>query len=347
MKNIIFSVAAACLAFCACDRTVIDGELNFGLADKLTISVVKNNASFSPDGGDGFIIVKSESAFTASSNRDWCTLKAENDSIAVSVEPYDGSNSRFSSVVVKNEAGDSVTVSVHQAGVIIQSINLDGAYCNNAGGNVIVTYSANLTPKLSSDVDWAVPSVVEEGINIAFSENASGSFRKGSVSCVLGPKTYEIPVAQLDSTEILGIKNWELDGVIAPGDTMKFTGTITRKMTGYGVKLVATDISWTYDAMVSGNKFGIPLGTSIGRYKPAATNYYVIPVVAEGTSPINAGDGIDSGYFYIPLDKESADSNWQGKVENANLRFEFWALASRPAASEGGFRFKDVILKSL
>lgn len=345
MKKILFSIIISCIALCACDRTVIDGELDFGLAGETTIKIIENNSTFSPDGGVGFLIIDSESGFKARSDRAWCSLSVEKDSVTLSVEPYDGMDSRYAAVVVKNEAGDSVNVIVHQFGAVIQSIDASGAYCNNEGGNVLIAYKANMTPKVVSSVDWAVPTLVEGGIDVAFSKNVTGSFRKGYIACTLGPESYEIPVAQLDSTDILGVKNWEFFGVQSVGDTLKLAVTITRKMTGYGVKFTGTDISWSYDAKVVGNKFAIPLGTSIGRYKPASVNYYVIPVVAEGTDPLNAGDGIDTGYFFIPLDKASADAKWEGKVENANLRFDFWTLASRTSPSEGGFRFNDVIIK--
>lgn len=347
MKKIIFTAIIAAAALCACDRTVIDGTLDFGIAGEKTISVVESNSTFSPDGGKGFIIIKSETGFEATSSRPWCTLASEKDSISVSVEPYAGAESRYSFITVKNEAGDSVCVTVHQSGVIIQSVDTSGVYCNNEGGDMLVSIKSNVTPIFSSNVPWAVPSLVEEGISVAFGKNSTGAFRKGAISCTLGPNTYEIPVAQLDSTDILGVKNWEFAGVISVGDTLKLAATITRKMTGYGFKLAGTNISWTFDAKVVGNKIAIPLGISIGRYKPSDVNYHVIPVIAEGTSSIKAGDGIDTGYFFIPLDKASASDKWSGKVENANLRFEFWALASRPDPSAGGFRFKDVLIKAL
>lgn len=341
MKRYLFATAAiAVLALASCNKDQVNEEYDLGSS----ISVVEVKTIFSPDGGDGFIKVASDTPFSVSSTRPWCTFSKAGDSVVVSVSPYYEVGSRYSMVTVKNEANDSVNVTVHQFGSIIQNFDDSGIYANNAGGSAEIAYNSNINPIVTSSVDWAVPSVQENRILVEVAANEGGLFRKGEILCKLGNRTYNVPVAQLDSTEILSKKNWELTGIDVDGNPVSLTGVITRKMTGYAMKFTGTDISWTFDINLAGNKFGIPLGSSIGRYMLNGKNLYVIPVIAEGTAVLKAGEGTDTGYFYIPLDKESAEDKWSGTVENANLRFEYWEKASRPDPSQGGIRLIEVTL---
>lgn len=347
MKRLLYASAAALFVLSACDKTKIDGDLQFELAGESTIRVVSSDATFSPDGGNGTIVIESETEFSVKSSRDWCEIQAEGDTLNVKVGAYYEMQNRYSLITVKNAAGDSVNVTVHQYGAVIQDFDDSGAYMNNEGGVVNIGYASNMRPIVETSLSWVTTEVFKDKIAVTFAKNDT-TFRKGELLCKLGPVSYTVPVAQLDSTEILSKKNWEICGISAANDTTILPCTISKSMKGIRFKISGTGpegatVAWEFEAKTEGNNLLIPLGEQIGRYKPADTNYYVIPVVLEGSSAIKAGDGIDSGYFKAALDK-NAEGKWYYKGEDVNLRFEYWELQTRPNPSKGGLRFKDFIL---
>lgn len=346
-------LAAAFLA-AACDITVVDGPLPSDIAGKSTISVVKGNVVFTPDESDGYVIVKSESAVRAYATKDWVQVECFGDSVAVKAESnYDDIASRYAQVIVHNDK-DSVELNVVQAGAINLGFDDSGVFLGHEGGTGEIQFNSNMIPRVESNVKWASTVVMKNCILVTLEQNESEEFRDGILTCKLGPDTYKVPIGQLEPKDVLGNRNWNINGTLVDGGTLSLKGLISKSGTNYTMTLTGTGINWSFPATVTGNQLNIPLGTSIGRYSADGRNYYVVPAVGNGTQTGTSSTLSTSGNAGFAMRCDSESGKWSGKI-NLNpfaemyidpvFRFEFWLNSTRTGVSSGGFRFSELSIQ--
>lgn len=351
--NYILSFAAA-LSLAACDVTVIDGPLPSDIAENNSISVVKGNVVFSPDGGAGYVVVKTEGNVTARSTREWVSVECFGDSVAVNCQShYEDLASRYAQVVVYNTK-DSVVLNVHQAGAINLGFDDSGVFTNHEEGMGEITFNSNMLPRVESSVKWVTTEVMKNRILVYFQKNESEEYRDGVLTCKLGPTTYKVPVGQLEARDILGVRNWNITGTLMDGSTLALKGVISKSGLNYTMAITGTNINWSMPATVTGNQLNIPLGTSIGRYSADGRNYYVIPAVGEGTNTGSTQTLSVTGNAGFAMSRNPETDKWVGSVNlkpfaelygEPVFRFEYWLNSTKTGVSSGGFRFRELTIQ--
>lgn len=353
MKRYFSIIPFLCLALAACDETVIDGELPTDIGGKNSIEVLRSSTIFSPDAGEGYVIVKTEGSISARSTREWCTVECFGDSVAVTTTDNHASlDTRYAQVIIYHQK-DSVALNVHQEGPMTVSFDESTVVFDYNAGEGEILFRSNMLPEVTSNVSWATAEVSKNVVKVSVKRNTTQAFRTGVLTCKLGPDTYKVTVMQLDPTEILSKRNWKLEGTLTDGTPVSMTGVLSKSGANYTMTLTGTGISWSWTTGMNKNLLTLPLGSSIGRYSADERSYYVFPMVGEGDASGNASDMVSSGIAGFVMDYDKTSGKWTGTFDmsvyedfqNPVFRFEYWINSSHTGFSSGGLRFKELTLK--
>lgn len=350
-----FCILSFCLAAAACDMTVIDGDLPSGIIGKNSIEVLKSSIIFSPDAGEGYVLVKAEGRISAKSTREWCDVVCYGDSVAIStVDNHSNLESRYAQVIIYHQ-GDSVALSVQQAGPITKAFDTSAVVFDHEAGDGEIHFDSNMIPEVKSDVSWLTAEAETNVIKVHVRRNSSEIFRVGTLTCKLGPEIRTVSVMQLEPSEILSKRNWKVSGTLADGSSKNFTGTLSKTGSNYTMALTGTGINWTFSTGLNKNIMTIPLGSSIGTYNADERNYYVIPAIGADENTEASGK-IVSGIAGFTMDYDKSTDKWSGSVDLSAYAdsyaepmfcFEYWLNRMANGYSSGGLRFKELTIEQL
>lgn len=168
-----------------------------------SLKVIKSNVSFPAVATTGTIEVESNSAITAESDQDWCTVAVNSNIVTVSVPTYTEIVGRNAVVEISNALGNKVRVPVSQSGGVF-----------TVGGNDLYNLSDEenvITVRVKSDYDytvdapdWITGEKIKDGYKLAITENTTGNARKGVVTFNSQRGTKEITFIQFGLNDIAG-----------------------------------------------------------------------------------------------------------------------------------------------
>ena len=113
-----------------------------------SLQVIKSDVSFTAIATTGTIEVQSNSAITAVSNQDWCTVTVNGNVVTVAVPTYTGLVGRNAVVEISNTLDSKVRVPVSQAGGVWY-VNGDDLYG-------LSDEESTITIPVKSDYDYTV-----------------------------------------------------------------------------------------------------------------------------------------------------------------------------------------------
>ena len=151
MKKVLHIIltALAVLPFVACQQ---QEEVYTPEVKDITVVSVKNLV-FLPSGGSGTITVDCASSFSATSDRNWCTVSVSGNEVTVTATENLSRESRYASILMKTSQS-SQTVVVQQVGEVVSGLKLADKKVSEKGESFIYSYAANLPVQMSSDKDW-------------------------------------------------------------------------------------------------------------------------------------------------------------------------------------------------
>ncbi len=165
MKNLIYIISLLTAIFIiSCDHE------SYRPFSDTQVGIESSNVIFEAKGGSGTIVVSpSEQSFTATSDKDWCTLSTSGNTITVTVSANVSMDSRTALVTIRsNEKVNYVPVSQNP---IYIKMDTNEALFLGKGGTVSIPYSSEIPVTVSSEASWATPTVSNENVVITVSEN--------------------------------------------------------------------------------------------------------------------------------------------------------------------------------
>ena len=170
--------------------------------DGITFTISPTSMSFDCSSSSKVLSITSNSSWSASSNRTWCTVSRSsgtgNASISISVNANTSSSSRSATVTIKSGTLTK-EVSVYQEGLTFNisptSMSFD---CNSSSKTLSIT--SNSSWSASSNRTWCTVSrssgTGNASISISASENTSSSSRYATVTIKSGTITKEVSISQ-------------------------------------------------------------------------------------------------------------------------------------------------------
>ena len=196
-RNIaILALVAAAFAFVSCQE-----DKGFELNVPPTVDVTSGaNITFKAIGGSGTIeVAPAEGQLQAMTAQDsWCHLTVSGNRIEVSVDPYDGLESRYAIIDMKagNATGQTI---VQQFGVIVKSYTWKDFTVKNGRQSVEFTYDANESVvQATSDQDWVTFDATPEVFTVHVAQNPGTDYREALVRWTIGEVSGEFTVGQFD-----------------------------------------------------------------------------------------------------------------------------------------------------
>lgn len=337
MKRIItlFALVAAMAALDSCHE-----DNGFELNVPPTIDVTSGaNIAFKAIGGTGTIeVAPSEGQLQATTAQsDWCHLTVSGNQIAVSVDEYDGLESRYAIVDMKagNATGQTI---VQQFGVIVKAFEWKDFTVKNEKQTVEFAYDANgSTVHATSTADWLTFESTPEKLLIHIAQNPTTDYREAPVHWTIGEVQGDITVGQFDLTAAGLLGSWTWHGAQAPNNR-DFPLKATLEETGDGVySLALTASSTSYalelniqDIVLAKNNLMIPLGQYVGTYTLTRTGvvYDTFTLLAPGTARIKYTDAVSEGLVTLSLVKDES-GQWKAVCDmsaypDTQFRFEMW-----------------------
>jgi hypothetical protein len=179
------------------------------------LSVIESDISFFASGGnDGYIKVNLTDGYTATSDKDWCTLTIDNDIIKISASPNSGLGSRAALVKI-TYGNQKEEVAVFQHGVILTAEKTDLSFklSNGPESPQTVKINATITPTVTVADNWVTATMVGDTL-IVYCNSTSTEERTTTVTVTAGENSIVITVTQriiIFYEDYLG--EWTLTGI--------------------------------------------------------------------------------------------------------------------------------------
>lgn len=360
--NSLYTILLLPLAIAACRRDEIpQTDVNL----KATSIVISNGQlTFQPEGGTETLSVSAEQTFTVESQQAWCHASIDSDGVTITVDPYEGIESRFSRVDIK--AGEqSQYVTVHQFGVIIQSFSVNDISLLNKENpyTKVFTYKANTSLVATSKVDWIQTTVDtdEETFQLTIDPNPEQIFREGIVEVAVGYDKKQIKVTQFDPEVTSKLTDYSL--TCKDGNTDVVFDVTLEQSSDYAFRLKMANTKYAMDLVFEdvtlvGDRMEIPLGQNIGTgHKSGSRNYYVFPILTDSevaTKATSFANAVTDGFYGFKFSKTEADETtdvvgdkWIAVPENPGREAYFFHLEMWSAATHAGNSTQRLILKDM
>ena len=328
-----------------------------------TVDVVSGaDIAFKAIGGEGYIeVAPVEGQLQVSTDQSsWCHLTAEGNRIHVSVDGYSGLESRYAKVMMKAGDASGVTV-VHQFGIIVREFAPRDVTLNNDAQDTAIYYEANESLiEAESDADWARIIVEKDSLRIRLAENVSREYREAHIHWHFGEMKGDFSVSQFDLAQAGLLGDWTFHAVNASnGRAFSYyplDAVLSEAADGtYNLAVTKQSGNVVVDYSIKGltlerNRLMLPLGGHIGTHRPNANNLYqVYPLFASGTTAVQYGNAVTSGYFPFEITKDAETGVWQAVGDTTPFgdmvfRFEFWTDKSHPGNSNSRTALKDIYM---
>ena len=358
----------AILAWVAAAAALVSCEENnpFELNVTPTIDVTSGaDIAFKAIGGSGAIEVAPVdgqlSVTTAQS--DWCHLSVSGNRIEVSVDQYDGLESRYAVLDMKagNASGQTI---VHQFGVIVKEYAWKDVTIKNPAQDLTFAYDADETPVVPTcDADWVSFTVTTDKLVAHVAENASKDYREALVHWALGSITGEFVIGQFDLADagLLGEWTWhgyhngKTDYPMTSNLTENADGTYRLKM-NYSSKTSSSQIDIKLDINgldLEKNRLMLPLGSYAGTYTlqnlrtGVTTVYYAFPLYATGTGRLTFEEAVTEGALPLVISRDKETGAWKAVADpdaypGQTFRFEMWENRSHEDISRSGLILSNI-----
>lgn len=335
-RNIsIFALITAVAALISCHE-----DNGYQLNVPPTIDVTSGaNIVFKAIGGSGAIeVAPTEGQLQATTAQsDWCHLTVSGNQIAVSVDEYDGLESRYAIIDMKagNASGQTI---VQQFGIIVKEFSWKDFTVKNEKQTVEFPYDANESVvQATSDADWLTFDATPEKFIIHIAQNPTTDYREALVHWTIGEVQGVITVGQFDLTAAGLLGTWVWHGSQAPNNRdFPMTATLEESREGvYSLALSATSSSYNLDLNIKDivlekNNLMLPLGQYVGTYTLSRTGavYQTYTLLAPGTARIKYADAISEGLIPFSLIKDES-GQWKAVCDlsaypDTQFRFEMW-----------------------
>lgn len=337
MKKYLMSLTLPALlaAVVACNEKA-QYELNVPPTIDVTAGA---DIAFKAIGGEGYIeVAPVDGTLQATTDQsDWCHVSVSGNRINVTVDGYDGLESRYA--VLQMSAGEATGKTiVHQFGVIVKEYSWTDITVKNQRQSVEFAYDADgTTVEMTSDQDWITFEATPEKAILHVAENPTTDYREAVVKWAIGTVTGEITVGQFDLEAAGLLGDWTWHGKQNPNNRdFPMPATLEETADGvyalslhYTTNTVEIDIRIP-DIRLQANKLMLPLGSLVGTYTMKRTGvvYDAYPIVAEGTTRLHYQDAITSGAVPFAIQKDEA-GQWTAVSDmtaypDMLFRFEMW-----------------------
>ena len=188
--NTICTILLAASAFSACKEV----EPVWTEPAK-TMSIESANLVFGPNPGSSDFTVKAENSFTASADRDWCTVSVSGSTVTVTVTENPSNETRYARVNLVSGA-EKLGITVHQGGIIIKGFSTSDQVVSYRPQTITFNYETNGTLNVTTDAPWITVEVTPTTVVLNVARNEEGTTREGVVNWTLGETSGSFLVSQ-------------------------------------------------------------------------------------------------------------------------------------------------------
>ena len=216
MKKIayLFIIAAAALTL-SCKK---EDAAKYESTPKLDI--VSAELEFTPIAAEGKVVVNTQAAITAVSDREWCVPSVSGNTVTLSISANTSKLSRYAMLNLK-AGGAVLDLSVIQYGEVLGGLgSLSDIASPVEGSTVEIPVSLNVPITLSTEQTWIHPEYQENKIVVKVDPNDQPETRQGTVTYVAGSSEGSFDVTQYP--EIKKPENWVLTEAEVTYDHPKF-----------------------------------------------------------------------------------------------------------------------------
>ena len=193
--SVLFLAVAALFVTASCND-----DASNPYAKDAQVTVINSNMVLDAIASAGVITFSANGAATASCAQSWCTVNVENNNtVRLESTQNNGRESRSTLVVIRCN-GDSVQVPVVQRGAELIFSELSMPAISNDEQKMECHFTTNLPLTLTSAPEWVTATLSQETgkLEVAFTANTTGDYRRGWVKVQAGEFKDSIEVLQYD-----------------------------------------------------------------------------------------------------------------------------------------------------
>lgn len=202
MKKIayLFIIAAAALTL-SCKK---ENAAKYESTPKLDI--VSAELEFMPNAAEGKVVVNTQAAVTAVSDREWCVPSVSGNTVTLSITANTSKLSRYAMLNLK-AGGAVLDLSVIQYGEVLGGFSEITDITAPVAGDIIeIPITTNVEVLLETEADWVHPSFSEGTLTIKIDPNTEPQTRFTSVSYSAGSSQGSFDVTQYP--ELVKPEDW-------------------------------------------------------------------------------------------------------------------------------------------
>lgn len=278
-KFFVVALAAVLLAACGND------DESSNPADSKSLQVVSSDLVFPARGATHDIVLSTTGAYTASVNKDWCTVTTDGNTVRVQVERNTQLEAR-NAIVSLQDGTTSLRLSLMQSGAVWMVRGPSSYSASDEDTTVIIPATLDFEYTVTKP-DWMDGEEVEGGYQLHLHENNTGGARKGNVTLRSSQGSKTISFQQFGKRSVGG--NYDITYSYINAE--KQTVTLTKRIE---IEALNTN-SYLY---LKGLHETIPIPVAMG---------------SDGTLHVANGqllEGVTSGYLYIVLHQDSEYQNF-------------------------------------
>lgn len=192
-------------------------QYEYNLSDP-GLTIKESQLDFGAKGGDGYILVESDGAISATSNANWCQVKVVGKKIEVTVAPYTDIENRTAVVTITSNGGIPVNVPITQSAsrFIVETLAFDTDFVETTVKTRVI---ADGVVTVSSEDAWINVRYENDSVYISVLFNNNPAVRNGTVEVTSGAVTQVIKISQAAKSLLFDdcLGEWEM--TYNPGNT--------------------------------------------------------------------------------------------------------------------------------
>ncbi len=239
--------------------------------DTAVLEVVSQNIDFTAAGGEGTIVVRSNSSVTAvSSHPDWCTVSVSGTTVTVKTDLNMDYSSRTSRIDITS-SGETISLAAHQQGFrfVINEIDFELGWLNNRSKRIEYVSAVGITSVVNNN-DWLTYEINDDStITFEADINHGGNTRKGEIIFYSEGASETVTVEQkggLYYEDLLG--DWILYFTSSTGVYSGMILSLTEEEPGISYRFGTINFSNTYyyDFVIDFDEDSTALAITPGQY---------------------------------------------------------------------------------